>query len=135
MNYTWKVPKFTTAQEFYDFCDSQKASKYGLAAIAGKTPAEWWATTERGDWMEWLVEAIFKVTDKAMVKFARALNTAAAEYQQRVAAESWALYASGTSPAEFSRVEDAAWMEYWQKTAIAWRKILGNPFLENEEES
>ena len=45
---------FATPEEFYEFCVSEGACKEGLAAIKGHTLADWWDTTNRGEWMMWL---------------------------------------------------------------------------------
>ena len=110
---------FATAEEFYEFCADRDASAELLAEIKGHTLAEWWETTEHGDWMLWLEKyGVWTFTAPAEAEYEQAKAAAWAEHEQAIAA-AWA---------EYLRAEAPVWAEYERARAVALRAIVGNPW-------
>ena len=114
------VKNFKTAEEFYSFCAENEACTDGLNEIRGKTLADWWDSTERGDWMMWLlVKGVWEFTPTQREEYCR-VKAAAWKDFRRVTEASWA---------EFSRAREAAEVDFERVIAAAIRAIIGNPFL------
>ena len=74
-------------KKFTKFCKRDGACPKGLAWIKGKSAAEFWDTCERGDWMEWLLNAIgFKWPVPAQAEYDRVTAPALAKYVRVTAA-------------------------------------------------
>ena len=43
------------AKQFYNYCKKHQACDEGLKWITGKSLEEFWNTSDRGDWMLWLI--------------------------------------------------------------------------------
>lgn len=55
------------AKQFYQHCKAHDACEEGLAWIKGKSMEEFWNTSDRGDWMIWLIcNSENNVTDKQL---------------------------------------------------------------------
>ena len=55
------------AKQFYQHCEAHDACKGGLAWIKGKSMEKFWNTSDRGDWMIWLIcNSENNVTDKQL---------------------------------------------------------------------
>ena len=88
------------ARAFAKWLNDEGACRESLKWQHGKTLRETWDTCQRGDWLEWLLNACgYQCTAQAW-----------AEYE-RVKAQAWA---------EYERVKAPAWAEYQRVTAPAW---------------
>ena len=125
-----KAKKNLTADEFYTYCAEHDACQEGLKEIRGLDAATWFARTQHGSYIEWLIaKGLICVTPSQQAKYKRVKASALTEYN-RVTAPALAEYSHVTASAltEYERVKASAWAEYDRVVASAWRKILGNPF-------
>ena len=96
---------------------------------AGKDMPTIWATCERGDWLEWLLNAIkypwpaeiraeyLRIADQAQAEFNRIKDQAQAEFNRITA----------PARAEYDRITAPAWEEYDRITAQALRNMIPYP--------
>ena len=115
-----KNPPFE-AQAFAKWLNGKGACRESLKWQHGKTLRETWDTCERGDWLEWLLNACgYQWTAPAWAEYGRVTAPALAEYG-RVKAQAWAEYERVTAPAwaEYERVAAPALAEYGRVTAPA----------------
>ena len=95
------------AQAFAKWLNDEGACREALKWQHGRTLRETWNQCERGDWLEWLLNACgYQWT-----------ATAWAEYE-RVTATAWA---------EYARVTATAWAEYARVTADTIRRLIPYP--------
>jgi hypothetical protein len=89
-----------------------------------KTMQEWWETTERGDWMEWVLDEI-GWPDGIEAEYERAEADAWEEYGNAEAnARKEYGNAEADASARYKRAKEVAWVEYVQTTATALRKLI-----------
>jgi hypothetical protein len=122
------------AQAFAKWLNNEGACRESLKWQHGKTLCETWDTCDRGDWLEWLLNACgYQWTAPALAEYQRVEAPAWAEYQ-RVKAPAWAEYERVTAQAlaEYQRVEAPALAEYERVTAPALadtiRTLIPYPF-------
>ena len=96
------------AAAFAKWLNDQGACREVLKWQHGRTLREAWDSCERGDWLEWLLNAC----------------------NDNWTAPSWAEYERVTAPAwaEYERVKATAWAEYERVKATAIRNIIPYPF-------
>ena len=135
-----KNPPFE-AQAFAKWLNGKGACRESLKWQHGKTLRETWDTCERGDWLEWLLNACgYQWTAPAWAEYERVKAQALAEYR-RVTAQAWAEYERVTDPAlaeyervtaqalaEYERVKAPAWAEYERVKADTIRMLIPYPF-------
>ena len=129
------------AAAFAKWLNDQGACREALKWQSGKSLRETWDNCERGDWLEWLLNACnYNWTAPALAEYERVTATAMAEYErvkapawaeyERVTATAWAEYERVKAPAwaEYKRVKATAWAEYERVKATAIRNIIPYPF-------
>ena len=107
------------AQAFAQWLNDEGACRESLKWQHGKTLRETWDTCQRGDWLEWLLNACgYQWTAPAWAEYAR------------VTAPAWAEYArvTATAVAEYERVKATALAEYERVTADTIRRLIPYPF-------
>ena len=118
------------AQAFAKWLNDEGACRESLKWQHGKTLRETWDTCQRGDWLEWLLDACgYQWTAPALAEYERVTAPALAEYE-RVKAPAWAEYARVKAPAlaEYERVKAPALAEYERVTADTIRRLIPYPF-------
>src|SRR5208282_4245089 len=99
------TPKNMTAAQFTRFCKLHGACKEGLEWIKGKSLDEFWRTSTRGDWMDWLLfKWGYAWTDPMLQVYYEAIAAAWRAYQEAIAA-AWRAYDEATATA-------TAWRAY-----------------------
>ena len=124
-----KNPPFE-AQAFAKWLNGKGACRESLKWQHGKTLRETWDTCERGDWLEWLLNACgYQWTAPALAEYGRVKAQAWAEYE-RVTAPALAEYERVKAPAwaEYARVKATAWAEYERVKADTIRRLIPYPF-------
>ena len=109
------------AQALAKWLNDEGACRASLKWQHGKNLRETWDTCQRGDWLEWLLNACgYQWKAPAWAECQRVKDLAWAEYQ-RVKAPAWAEYqrVKALALAEYQRVEDLAWAEYRRVEALA----------------
>jgi hypothetical protein len=80
------------ASAFAKWLNDQGSCKEALKWQSGKTLRETWDTCQRGDWLEWLLNACgYQWKAPASAEYQRVKALASAEYE-RVTALAWAEY-------------------------------------------
>ncbi len=101
-----KQPPFE-ADAFSAWLEENNACAEARSWASGKSLPEIWQTCERGDWLEWLLNACdFTWTATARAEYQRVTAPARAEYE-RVTATAWTEYqrVKATARAEYERVK------------------------------
>src|SRR5208282_3878445 len=106
------TPKNMTAAQFTRFCKLHGACKEGLEWIKGKSLDEFWRTSTRGDWMEWL-----------LYKWGYAWTTLAWLAYYEATAPAWRAYneatATGRTVCADNEAKATAFLAYEEATAAA----------------
>jgi hypothetical protein len=117
-----------TADEFYDFCEEHFACEEGLEAIKGLTFAEWWAKTDRGDWMMWLKnEGLWSFSLEQRKAYKPKRDLLAADYNAKLA-PLWEDYYNtnwDTLWGNYYAKQDTLAADYYAKRAMLLREIVG----------
>ena len=118
------------AQQFEKFLIDKDACEDAQIFCKGKSLKEAWDTTDRGDWMLWLMEnSENKVTDKQYrliaVKCARRVQHRMKDQRSIDALDVAERYANGQATddelkAGWEAAEAAAWAAAWAAAAAAW---------------
>ena len=101
----------------------------------GKDMPTIWATCERGDWLEWLLNAIeytwpaeiraeyLRIADQAQAEFNRIKDQAQAEFNRITApARAEYIHIADQAQEEYDRIADQAQEEFNRITALAWEE-------------
>jgi hypothetical protein len=138
-----------TTEQFVEFCKKHDACVAGLAEVqASPSPAIWWETTQRKEWLGWLEVKLYrKVSDLALASYRQVRDLALVEYQ-RVRVPEWAKWRLVIAPAsvaseqirvsvwaDYKRVQVPALAQYQRTDAAAWRNIVPNPFVAPVQEA
>jgi hypothetical protein len=116
-----------TTEQFVEFCRKNNACVGGLAKVkAEPSPAIWWETTRRQDWLRWLEEKLYpKVSMLALAEFVQISTRARLSYQ----------LVTAVPLAEYARVRTIALIAFHRCKADAWRNIVPNPFVAPVQEA
>ena len=118
------------AELFAKWLNDKLACREALKWQHGRTLRETWDQCERGDWLEWLLDACgYQWTAAVLAKY-ECVNAAAWAEYNRVNAPALAEYQRVKAPAwdEYQRVTAAASAEYQRVKADAIRTLIPYPF-------
>jgi hypothetical protein len=118
------------ARAFAKWLNDEGACRESLKWQHGKTLRETWDTCQRGNWLEWLLNACrYQWKAPAWAEYERVTDHAWAEYE-RVTDHAWAEYERVKAPAlaEYERVTAPAWAEYERVKADTIRTLIPYPF-------